>query len=941
MLKSEGNENDTKTIKAFTPNQPIIKYVSRSGDARNLSAAPCARSDYSSHSGSLLPGRDFAHVLGDSKVGARRSTRNQTFTERRYSDHSSVLDSVACGAGQPDRGTVCATTSTTDTEPISAYKIATLQIIPNKTVDNSQVEILLRAISDLFKPRLKRFEMPDKETIVYSEDGVFWEIVYRANTVHFYLSTAMRWIDHLREKIIACWPNADVHRVERKPIPAPLDIATMHFKNHYFMSLNSSRKESSVLNGLIPVIHDLKSSDEAILQFAILPVDDAWRISALDAKNQFARGKLLSRTELNPKAITHRAGKSLDGEFAAFFELIAELVDAHPEKEAPKEHLLYSVGHDSDLQNLVLTGLSTHTQSKAQYKGFDVSIRIAAHSDDSFRRNVIIKSIATSLQCLNEDQELVLDYPSSKDKALRDLQSCKLPLYKLNKDIFSLPELARIIQLPQATLQAEHPAILSLNHRKSRLPDAIFKPNGYALGDIIEHGQSKTAYVQTQDHNVLCLPHIVPGAMGVGKTNGQGANTALGFLQNGFSAVAVDVADGKLVDTIRDSIPDGLIPEDHIIDLDFGNTSWPLPLTWSEITLKLNSNDSTMEARKAANRLSAQLIDFISRLSSHDTTDRMQRYLAAAAKAELSDPRASLLEPILMLSSDVYRTKRLPSISNARTFDTLNSLNDMQDGARSQIVQPILDRLEMLLSNEFMANCVLQRQKLDAKGLPLMNFRKWLDGDENGPYFIGIRVPKEVLLDIATDRIVSFLVSKIWLSVLSRYDTPEQDRRPAVFIMDEPHQFMSSVSLWSDMVREARKWRLKLVWLAHNIRDFKHLTKTIKDAGCQYSVYRSSKETYSDLLEELSPFTIDELMNIPDRWYAVNKIVVPDSNITVPAFLAKMSVPPKPIKDRSYRRQECSKLYGQPVELVENDIYKREQVLYQVVSKSKRTSKQK
>jgi len=34
-------------------------------------------------------------------------------------------------------------------------------------------------------------------------------------------------------------------------------------------------------------------------------------------------------------------------------------------------------------------------------------------------------------------------------------------------------------------------------------------------------------------------------------------------------------------------------------------------------------------------------------------------------------------------------------------------------------------------------------------------------------------------------------------------------RRPCVFIMDDPHQFMSSKSLWSDMVREAGKWLWK------------------------------------------------------------------------------------------------------------------------------------
>ena len=113
-----------------------------------------------------------------------------------------------------------------------------------------------------------------------------------------------------------------------------------------------------------------------------------------------------------------------------------------------------------------------------------------------------------------------------------------------------------------------------------------------------------------------------------------------------------------------------------------------------------------------------------------------------------------------------------------------------------------------------------------------------------------------------------------------------------------------------------------MYWSAHNFRDFAKLTKTIKDAGCQYSVFRSSKETYQDLLEELYPFTLEDLTRIPDRYFAVNKIVLPHTPNT-PAFLGRMEPPPKLIKNRDRRRVECSKLYGKYIDDVEMDIYKR------------------
>jgi len=96
----------------------------------------------------------------------------------------------------------------------------------------------------------------------------------------------------------------------------------------------------------------------------------------------------------------------------------------------------------------------------------------------------------------------------------------------------------------------------------------------------------------------------------------------------------------------------------------------------------------------------------------------------------------------------------------------------------------------------------------------------------------------------------------------------------------------------------------------------------MKDAGCQYSVFRTSKETYHDLAEELLPFTLDDLIRIPDRYYAVNKVVLPGAPNT-PAFLAKMTPPLARKKDRVYRRKECSKKYGRHIDEVERDIQRR------------------
>jgi hypothetical protein len=88
----------------------------------------------------------------------------------------------------------------------------------------------------------------------------------------------------------------------------------------------------------------------------------------------------------------------------------------------------------------------------------------------------------------------------------------------------------------------------------------------------------------------------------------------------------------------------------------------------------------------------------------------MESYLTAAGKAVLGRPENGLLEVILALTSESYREKLLTDgISNSQAVDTLKTLQDAGEGMQQQIVGPILNRLNLLLGNEAMANCLLQR----------------------------------------------------------------------------------------------------------------------------------------------------------------------------------------------------------------------------------------
>ena len=108
------------------------------------------------------------------------------------------------------------------------------------------------------------------------------------------------------------------------------------------------------------------------------------------------------------------------------------------------------------------------------------------------------------------------------------------------------------------------------------------------------------------------------------------------------------------------------------------------------------------------------------------------------------------------------------------------------------------------------------------------------------------------------------------------------------------------------------------------------MKKTLKDAGAQFSMFSTSKETIRSLKEELHPFTEEELLQVPEQYWAVNKFAEDDN-----AFICK-TLPVEKVRDRSHLREICSKRYGKPLQEVEKEIYEKTKLLYNSnVKKSK------
>lgn len=831
---------------------------------------------------------------------------------------------------------------------ISKKELVTLRITPDRTVSNRRTHDLMRAVHDIQERLTKRINWKDKKVIEKSR--FVWDVVIKSDDVMFFCTVPKERATFIRQQLELTWEKAAIEEtiIEEEigwEYQDQAEICEMGLSRHNIFALKVDRRvETEPLGSMLISTKELKDDDFARIQIICEPISRlSWQDTAEKHHETFRKGKTPRRFKISKKDALVGTGEAvlyvLD-QAAGAVDIAMDAVAGKASERDEEIRKKYQSGPDLEKRLLMIDGsLKTSTHRKRTAPTFKTWIRIMAASKEKGRRDSLLNTLTNSFHELNGDNELErVELSRKKQKEVLQEIIHFRPTWKTaldpNVSIMSDLELGRFIELPTAALQDSF-NLSNINKREVLIPDKL--KEGIPWGVVSYKKMQETVHLPIKNWGLLCRPQVIIGKMGTGKTT-HGSRLGYLFPTHGFTAILMDTADGKLIDDALNALPDDF-PESHIIDLDFANLEYMPGSDWSEMTLALqvDSDDwgaAEVARRKAGNRLTAILINFINKLATYETTDRMERYLSAVAKVVLSSPKRGLMEVILCLTNEDYRERVLTSfnISDPIVYGTIKELHEMSVDSRNQIVKDIMSRINILLSNDYMRNSLLQSVKTTAGGKPLINVRKWIDGNidtnkkYNGAYFVGLRLPKSELLEEATDRLAAFWDSKLWLATLSRYDLPSTKGchgKPFVYIRDEPHQTPSAFHIHNDACREARKWGMKMVWMAHKMEDFDFMRKTLKDAGAQYTIYSTSKETIRSLKEELSPFTEEELIALPEQHWNVSKFAEWDQ-----AFLSKGMKCPF-VKDRSHIRGICSKTFGRPIREVEQEIFEKMSILMQ------------
>ncbi|MEW9532821.1 type IV secretory system conjugative DNA transfer family protein [Microbispora sp. NPDC049125] len=165
--------------------------------------------------------------------------------------------------------------------------------------------------------------------------------------------------------------------------------------------------------------------------------------------------------------------------------------------------------------------------------------------------------------------------------------------------------------------------------------------------------------------------------------------------------------------------------------------------------------------------------------------------------------------PTLLIDAE-YRRSLVAGVRDPLLLGFWQWYESLSDSARAHVTSPIMNKLRAFLLRPFVRDVL-------GSARSTFDLSKVLDGG-----ILLVRLPKGVLGDDSARLLGSMILAQIWQAASHRAKLG-RPRSPAALYVDEAHNFLTLPHALSDMLAEARAYRLSLV-LAHQ-----HLAQLPRD----------------------------------------------------------------------------------------------------------------
>lgn len=827
---------------------------------------------------------------------------------------------------------------------------------------NSTSDMLLNTISGLFS----KFYAPERIRFyrdgikVKMNDVVSYKVAITNGEMRFYLTVPKKWANGFISAIKKDWGQVDITQVNEKIIEfnhTRAKAMEVHMRHHYALSMKyGKQQDDSLYSSIASLASTLDENDKLLIDYNIEPVNNNWKDKANSKMRQFKEGKVPAREDtFTFGGMIGRTMDMFNAIFDEFTKLIEDLMGAEKvEKEESKE-----------LFELQYSDKKLHANSK----GYKMQIRVLGESNDDKKIRHAFRNIETAFSTLDGDNKFIVTHIKTKRgiKSIIKAVENNSPILNKTKDIYFEKEMENILKLPsKQTLKEYKKHIMQDNFTRTEINSDFFDNSngaipfaktldkeskrlyfgGYERELWTEKGRYVKEKTKLDDRSTATM---VFGGMGSGKTSASENQVLYTFgahlpnrevwREQSKSVVVFDVADGVMITNIYNRVPDWL--KDRVVILNHSNFNNPIAVNNADLA---EFNTKIMNDEDYAYTLAEMEARLVLEILQSDKSISMDRWFISALQCihEINEDWG-YIEAMRTLVDDEFRqTKILPYIKNRRLQLEIKTYDNMaMEGQAQKIIQTIENRFSQLERDQKLWDCIAQRPLRDEDGNVKLNFRKMMDGDEDGAYLILVYIPKSGVSALYRKFIFAHYFTKVWNVALSREAgfAGREYRPETLVVIDEIHQIIDIPlvgKLFIDLFKEPRKYSLRL-WLT--LHGWSSLAKagrglegdikqSIMDNGCNLIMLKGGGEAFESLSDFLQPMTIADFNNLMNMDFCgIFRVAWQNKNHVFQARLLEHLDKNKDFK--KYRNEDSNFLssynseYGRPKQVVRDDNLER------------------
>ena len=340
--------------------------------------------------------------------------------------------------------------------------------------------------------------------------------------------------------------------------------------------------------------------------------------------------------------------------------------------------------------------------------------------------------------------------------------------------------------------------------------------------------------------------HIyIVGKTGAGKTELM-FNMAIQDLRRGYGVGFID-AQGEMAERLLD-----FVPRERVNDVLYFN---PGDL---EFSIAFNIMEKVDVSRR--NLVSSSLVASFKKIWPEIWSAHLEYIMENCILALLEYPDSTILGIHRILADNDYRQKVLERITDPLVksfwFHEFPKYTQSQELGAIALIK---NKISQIIYNPFLRNVIGQtKSKIDfkkivnEKNIFIANLAKSKIGEDNSK-ILGV-----------------FLLTKLYLAILSGDDVPEEERKNFYLYLDEFQNF--STKVFTNVFSEARKYRLNLILANQYLGQLEEITPLGKSNEIRDAIFgnvgtiicfRVGAEDAQFLEREFSPeFTAQDLINL-------------------------------------------------------------------------------